>query len=80
MLKVLYLLDADVNLKFNKPEVDVIIDKEKATSSGVSVQDIAQTLQFSMSGRRFGYFLKGWKTISDYWTNIHTMNETNRKI
>lgn len=51
----------DVNLKFNKPEVEIIIDKEKATSLGLSVQDIAQTLQFSMSGRRFGYFLKDGK-------------------
>ena len=55
------LIGSDVNLKFNKPEVEVIIDKEKATSLGVSVQDIAQTLQFSMSGRRFGYFLKDGK-------------------
>ena len=52
---------SDVNLKFNKPEVDIIIDKDKATSLGISVQDIAQTLQFSMSGRRFGYFLKDGK-------------------
>ncbi|MCB0512968.1 MAG: efflux RND transporter permease subunit, partial [Bacteroidetes bacterium] len=51
----------DVNLKFNKPEVDIIIDKDKAYSMGVSVQDIAQTLQFSMSGRRFSYFLKDGK-------------------
>ena len=52
---------ADANLKFNKPEVDIIIDKDKAESMGISVQDIAQTLQFSMSGRRFGYFLKNGK-------------------
>lgn len=51
----------DVNLKFNKPEVDIVIDKEKATALGVSVQDIAQTLQFSLSGRRFGYFLRDGK-------------------
>ena len=55
------LVASDVNLKFNKPEVDIVIDKEKAISLGVSVQDIAQTLQFSMSGRRFGYFLKDGK-------------------
>ena len=54
-------IGADVNLKFNKPEVNVIIDKDKSTALGVSVQDIAQTLQFSMSGRRFGYFLKDGK-------------------
>ena len=48
----------DVNLKFNKPEINVSIDRDKAKSLGVSVLDIAQTLQLSLSGQRFGYFLK----------------------
>ena len=48
----------DVNLKFNKPEINITIDREKAKSLGVSVLDIAQTLQLSLSGQRFGYFLK----------------------
>ncbi|KOS07750.1 acriflavin resistance protein [Flavobacterium akiainvivens] len=48
----------DVNLKFNKPEINVTIDREKAQSLGVSVMDVAQTLQLSLSGQRFGYFLK----------------------
>lgn len=52
---------ADVNLKLNKPEVDVRIDKDKANTLGVSVQDVAQTLQFALSGRRFGYFLMNGK-------------------
>ncbi len=47
----------DVNLKFNKPEVYVTIDREKAQTLGVSVLDIAQTLQMSLSGQRFGYFM-----------------------
>jgi multidrug efflux pump len=51
----------DVNLKFNKPEVDITIDKDKANALGVSVQDVAQTLQFTLSGRRFGYFLRNGK-------------------
>ncbi len=46
----------DVNLKFNKPELYISIDREKAKSLGVSVADIAQTLQLSLSGQRFGYF------------------------
>jgi multidrug efflux pump len=54
-------LGFDVNLKFNKPELEIVIDKDKATTLGVSVQEIAQTLQFSLSGRRFGYFLKEGK-------------------
>ncbi|KAA3439197.1 efflux RND transporter permease subunit [Rufibacter hautae] len=48
---------ADVNLKFNKPEINISIDREKAQSLGVSVIDVAQTLQLSLSGQRFGYFL-----------------------
>jgi HAE1 family hydrophobic/amphiphilic exporter-1/multidrug efflux pump len=51
----------DVNLKFNKPEINVIIDRDKAESLGISVLDIAQTLQLSLSGQRFGYFMKSGK-------------------
>ncbi|WP_298138060.1 efflux RND transporter permease subunit [Flavobacterium sp.] len=51
----------DVNLKFNKPEINVTIDREKAESLGISVLDIAQTLQLSLSGQRFGYFMKDGK-------------------
>lgn len=51
----------DVNLKFNKPEVYVSIDREKAQSLGVSVLDVAQVLQMSLSGQRFGYFMMNGK-------------------
>lgn len=51
----------DVNLKFNKPEINVTIDREKAESLGVSLLDIAQTLQLSLSGQRFGYFMMNGK-------------------
>jgi HAE1 family hydrophobic/amphiphilic exporter-1/multidrug efflux pump len=53
--------NTDVNLKFNKPEIYVTIDREKAQSLGVSVLDVAQTLQLSLSGQRFGYFLMNGK-------------------
>lgn len=51
----------DVNLKFNKPELYVHIDREKAQALGVSVLDVAQTLQMSLSGQRFGYFMMNGK-------------------
>ena len=51
----------DVNLKFDKPELYVTINREKAESLGVSVLDVAQTLQLSLSGQRFGYFLMNGK-------------------
>lgn len=51
----------DVNLKFNKPEIYITINREKAESMLVSVMDVAQTLQLSLSGVRFGYFLMNGK-------------------
>lgn len=47
----------DVNLKFNKPELIVEIDRLKARELGISASDISQTLQFAMSGQRYGFFI-----------------------
>jgi len=51
----------DVDLKFNKPELRVEIDRLKASELGVSVQDISEALQLAYSNRRFGYFTKDGK-------------------
>jgi hydrophobe/amphiphile efflux-1 (HAE1) family protein len=50
--------NVDVNLKFNKPELDLTVDRLKATNLGVNVLDVSNTLQFALSGRRYGYFLR----------------------
>jgi hydrophobe/amphiphile efflux-1 (HAE1) family protein len=47
----------DVDLKFNKPEIRVEIDRDKAREMGISVRDIAETLQLFFSGQRFGFFI-----------------------
>ncbi len=52
---------SDINLKFTKPELRLEIDRAKAQNLGVSVQDVAQTLQLGLSGRRFGYFIMDGK-------------------
>ncbi|MBU1368691.1 MAG: efflux RND transporter permease subunit [Bacteroidetes bacterium] len=52
---------ADLDLKFNKPELQISINREKARMLGVSAQDIAQTMQLSLSGNRFGYFIMNGK-------------------
>jgi multidrug efflux pump len=51
----------DSDLKFNKPELTVNIDRLKASELGVSVSDISQTLQLAFSNRRLGYFIKSGK-------------------
>ncbi len=52
---------ADVNLKFSSPEMRVNINRDKASTMGASVQDIAQTLQYGLSGQRMGYFYMNGK-------------------
>jgi multidrug efflux pump len=51
----------DVDLKFNKPELRVNVDRMKASELGVSVEDVSQTLQLALSNRRLGYFTKEGK-------------------
>lgn len=51
----------DVDLKFNKPELHVEIDRPKAASLGVSIEEIGQTIQLAYSNRRVGYFTKDGK-------------------
>lgn len=46
----------DADLKFNKPELKINIDRLKASELGVSVEDISRTLQLALSNRRLGYF------------------------
>ncbi|MBR5811727.1 MAG: efflux RND transporter permease subunit [Alistipes sp.] len=52
---------ADVNLKFSKPEARITINRDKANLLGVSTRDIAQTLQYGLSGQRMGYFYMNGK-------------------
>ena len=51
----------DLNLRFNKPELHIIIDRDRARSLDVTVRDIAETLQLFYSGQRFGYFIRNGK-------------------
>ncbi len=51
----------DVDLKFNKPEIAVSIDRAKASQLGVSIEDVSQTLQLALSNRRLGYFTRSGK-------------------
>ncbi len=55
------LQGVDADLKFNKPEIRISIDRLKASELGVSVQEISQTLQLALSNQRLGYFTKEGK-------------------
>ena len=54
----------DMNLKFNKPELTIEIDRERARALGITVRDIAETLQLYFSGQRYGFFIMNGKQYS----------------
>lgn len=51
----------DVDLKFNKPETNITINRLKARELGLTVNDVASVLQSAFSGRRLAYFLMNGK-------------------
>jgi multidrug efflux pump len=55
------LRQVDADLKINRPEGIITINRRKAAELGISVAEIARTIEFAYSGRRFGYFLKDGK-------------------
>jgi multidrug efflux pump len=54
----------DLDLKFNKPELTIEIDRDRAQALGVTVRDIAETLQLYFSGQRYGFFILSGKQYS----------------
>ena len=55
------LASVDADLKFNKPEVRINVNRLKASELGVNVADVSETLQLALSNRRLGYFIKNGK-------------------
>ncbi|MCC9070560.1 efflux RND transporter permease subunit [Flavobacterium sp. F-65] len=68
------LMFVDADLKINKPEVKINIDRQKAALMGVSIQEVARTLQLSFSGQRYGYFLRNDRQ----YEVIGQLDKTNR--
>jgi hydrophobe/amphiphile efflux-1 (HAE1) family protein len=49
--------NVDVNLKFNKPEFDLTIDRMRVRDLGLTTADVSQALQAAFSGARSAYFI-----------------------
>jgi len=54
-----WLVGVDTDLDLNKPEVSVTVDRNKAASLGVSVADVATTLQVLLGGQDLSEFQRG---------------------
>ncbi len=51
--------NVDVNLKFNKPEVQINVDRIKVKDLGLSTIDVMNAIQSAYSGGRLAYFIMG---------------------
>jgi len=56
-----YLLNLDTDLRLNKPQLDILIDRERAAGLGISVTDIGSTLELLLGGRVVTQFKRGTK-------------------
>jgi len=59
--KLGYLINLDTDLRLNKPQLDISIDRERAAQLGVSVTDIGTTLETFLGGRAVSTFKRGTK-------------------
>jgi multidrug efflux pump len=59
--KLGYLLNMDTDLKLNKPQLEIQIDRDRASELGVSVSDVGNTLQTLLGGRQVTRFKRGNK-------------------
>jgi HAE1 family hydrophobic/amphiphilic exporter-1/multidrug efflux pump len=66
--------NVDVNLKFNRPEVLLSVDRMKAKDLGLSTQDVVAAIQAAFSGGRLAYFIMG----SDQYQVVAQVEHTNR--
>jgi multidrug efflux pump len=55
------LINVQIDLKINKPELTVAFDRDRAEDLGVPVRDAAATLQTMLGGRRVSTFTRGNK-------------------
>jgi len=49
--------NSDVSLKFNKPEIQLTVDRMKIKDLGLSTTDVISTIQSAFSGGRLAYFI-----------------------
>jgi multidrug efflux pump len=56
-----YLVNLDTDLRLNKPQLEVSIDRERAAGLGVSVSDIGTALETLLGGRVVSDFKRGSK-------------------
>ena len=76
MKKVPGVVDADTDLVTGKPELGVVIDREKAADLGVRVVDIASTMNAMVGGVKVTDFYEGGERY-DVWVRAEGLDRSN---
>ncbi len=66
--------NVDVNLKFNRPEIQLSVDRMKVKDLGLSTEDVIAAVQAAFSGGRLAYFIMG----SDQYQVIAQVDHSDR--
>lgn len=59
--KLGYMINIDTDLRLNKPQLDLTVDRERAAGLGASLADIGTTLETFLGGRVVTNFKRGTK-------------------
>lgn len=68
--------NVDVNLKFNRPEIQLSVDRMKVKDLGLSTEDVVAAIQSAFSGGRLAYFIMG----ADQYQVIAQVDRDNRDV
>ena len=64
----------DANLKFNRPEIQLSVDRMKVKDLGLTTEDVVAAIQAAFSGGRLAYFIMG----SDQYQVIAQVEHSDR--
>ena len=70
------LMNLDADLKLNKPEIKVAVDREKAAALGIDVETIGRTLESMLGGRQVTRFKQNGKQY-DVVVQVDDVDRTN---
>ena len=74
------IVDADTTLKLNKPELRVLIDRERAADLGVDTADIAQSLRLMVGGEEEASRFRDEQINEDYDVQLRLTEEDRRDV
>ena len=74
------IVDADTTLKLNKPELRVVIDRERAADLGVDTSDIATSLRLMVGGEDKASRFRDEQTNEDYDVQLRLTEQDRNNV